>query len=129
MQESLSRTVTVLQAASPDAEPFVFELGEVTHNSASVIVAPADQSIDYLVMYMTEEEFEKGYATDDQIYEQVMTEFAYAADALGYDSMREYFENEIEKNEIFPDNKQNIRGSISSAGMCVRKRTCRDSSR
>lgn len=48
-------------------------------------------------MYMTEEEFEKGYATDDQIYEQVMTEFAYAADALGYDSMREYFENEIEK--------------------------------
>lgn len=94
MQESLSRTVTVLQAASPDAKPFVFELGEVTHNSASVIVAPADQSIDYLVMYMTEEEFEKGYATDDQIYEQVMTEFAYAADALGYDSMREYFENE-----------------------------------
>lgn len=93
-EESLNKTVTIQQTASPNAEAFAFELGTVTHNSASVTVTPADPDIEYLVMYMTEEEFEKGYATDDQIYETAMKEFAAAAGSLGYTSMREYFENE-----------------------------------
>ena len=78
-EESLNKTVTIQQTAPPNAEAFAFELGTVTHNSASVTVTPADPDIEYLVMYMTEEEFDKGYATDDQIYETAMKEFAAAA--------------------------------------------------
>lgn len=88
------KTVTVFQNGAPAGDPFTFSVTDITHNSAKVTVTPADTEMDYLVMYLAKEDFEKGYASDEQMYQEAMLEYAYAAEGLGYDSMLDYFEQE-----------------------------------
>lgn len=92
--QTAQKSASVVQEAAPAPDPFSFTIDNVTHNTLNVTVTPVDQTIDYLVMAISETEWEMGYASDEQMYQMAMETFAAEAAELGYTSMPDYFENE-----------------------------------